>query len=78
MPTKGIIRQHRRPTRSFDPDEIKFDEKGKKGKEGEIEQAQLTDEQVTELWMRRIQTSPAQFLKLKFSYQSQMQSTLEN
>ena len=57
---------------SFDPDEIKFDEKGKKGKEGEIEQAQLTDEQVAELWMRRIQTSPAQFLKLKFSYQSQI------
>ncbi len=63
---------------SFDPDEIKFDEKGKKGKEGEIEQAQLTDEQVAELWMRRIQTSPAQFLKLKFSYQSQIQSTQKN
>jgi tetratricopeptide (TPR) repeat protein len=57
---------------TFDPDEIKFDEKGKKGKEGEIDQAQLTDEQVTELWMRRIQTSPAQFLRLKFSYQLQM------
>ena len=60
------------------PDEIKFDEKGKKGKKGEIEQAQLTDEQVAELWMRRIQTSPAQFLKLKFRYQTQMQSTVEN
>jgi Ca-activated chloride channel family protein len=57
---------------TFDPDEIKFDEKGKKGKEGEIDQAQLTDEQVTELWMRRIQTSPSQFLKLKFSYQLQI------
>ena len=63
---------------SFDPDEIKFDEKGKKGKEGEIEQAQLTDEQVTELWMRRIQTSPAQFLRLKFSYQLQIQSAVED
>ncbi|UCC96909.1 MAG: VWA domain-containing protein, partial [Phycisphaerales bacterium] len=63
---------------SFDPDEIKFDEKGKKGKEGEIEQAQLTDEQITELWMRRIQTSPAQFLRLKFSYQSQIESTEKN
>lgn len=63
---------------TFDPDEIKFDEKGKKGKKGEIEQTQLTDEQVAELWMRRIQTSPAQFLKLKFSYQIQMQNTVEN
>lgn len=63
---------------SFEPDEIKFDEKGKKGKEGEIEQAQLSDEQVAELWMRRIQTSPAQFLKLKFSYQLQIQSTEKN
>ncbi len=56
---------------SLDPDEIKFDEKGKQGKEGEIDQAQLTDEQIADLWMRRIQTSPAQFLKLKFSYQMQ-------
>lgn len=63
---------------TYDPDEIKFDEKGKKGKEGKVEQAQLTDEQVTELWMRRIQTSLAQFLKSKFNYQLQMQSTVEN
>lgn len=33
--------------------------------------ARTTDEQIADLWMRRIQTSPAQFLKLKFSYQMQ-------
>jgi Ca-activated chloride channel family protein len=31
----------------------------------------LTDEQIEEIWMRRVQTSPAEFLGLKFSYQLQ-------
>ena len=29
----------------------------------------LSDEQIEEIWMRRVQTSPAEFLGLKFSYQ---------
>ncbi len=54
----------------FKPDEIKFDEKGKKGKEGEIEQQILTDEQKAEMWLRRLQVTPADFLRRKFAAQA--------
>ena len=49
------------------PDEIKFDEKGKKGKQGEVEVAQQT----AEMWMRNIQTTPAQLLRRKFAIEAQ-------
>jgi Ca-activated chloride channel family protein len=55
---------------NLDPDEVKFDEQGKKGKEGEVEQSFLTEEQVAELWMRNIQTSPANYLRFKFQIQA--------
>ncbi len=55
----------------FNPDEIKVDEKGKKGKEGEVDQGPLSDEQIQELWMRRLQTTPSEFLRLKFASQAQ-------
>jgi len=53
----------------YTPDEIQFDEKGKQGKEGEVERAAFTEEQMAELWMRNIQTSPADFLRRKFALQ---------
>lgn len=31
----------------------------------------LTDDQIEEIWMRRVQTTPAEFLGLKFAYQLQ-------
>jgi Ca-activated chloride channel homolog len=49
------------------PDEIKFDEKGKKGKQGEVEAAQQT----AEMWMRNIQTTPAQLLRRKFAIEAE-------
>ena len=52
------------------PDEVKFDEKGKKGKEGKIEQEMLTDEQKAEMWLRRLQVTPADFLRRKFAAQA--------
>jgi Ca-activated chloride channel family protein len=52
------------------PDEVKFDEKGKKGKEGKIEQEMLTDEQKAEMWLRRLQVTPADFLCRKFAAQA--------
>jgi Ca-activated chloride channel family protein len=54
----------------YRPDEVKFDEKGKKGKEGEIEQEMLTDEQKAEMWLRRLQVTPADFLRRKFAAQA--------
>ena len=56
---------------TFDPDAIKVDEKGKKGKVGEVGQKSLSDEQIQELWMRRLQATPSDFLRLKFAIQAQ-------
>jgi Ca-activated chloride channel family protein len=63
---------------SFDPDEVKFDEKGKLGKEGQVEQAELSDEQMAEMLLRHASTSPAQFLRSKFSFQWQSQAETED
>jgi len=65
--------QGQQPT--FNSDEIKFDEKGKKGEKGEIDQAQLSAEQIQEVWMRRLQTTPSDFLRLKFAAQAEESST---
>jgi len=55
---------------SLEPDEIQFDEKGDKGQKGEIEMSQLSDEQLTEMWMRRLQTTPADFLRRRFAMEA--------
>jgi len=60
---------------TFNPDEIQFDEKGEKGKEGEIEESLFSEEQITEIWMRNIQTSPADYLRFKFRIQAQDKET---
>jgi Ca-activated chloride channel family protein len=52
------------------PDQIKFDDLGKKGKRGEV---QLNAAQTAEMWMRNIQTSPAQLLRRKFALEDQPQ-----
>lgn len=56
---------------TFDADEIRFDEKGKKGKEGEVQEELFSEEQLAEMWMRNIQTSPADFLRFKFYIQAE-------
>jgi Ca-activated chloride channel family protein len=60
---------------TFDPDQVKFDEKGKKGKKGRIDQVNLTTEQIQQLWMKRLQTTPADFLRMKFAAQMQDHET---
>jgi Ca-activated chloride channel family protein len=60
---------------TYNPDEIKFDEKGKKGKKGEVDQAELSAEQIQQLWMRRLQTTPSDFLRLKFAAQVEESKT---
>jgi len=50
------------------PDQIKFDDLGKKGKLGTTE---LNAAQTAEMWMRNIQTSPAQMLARKFALENQ-------
>jgi Ca-activated chloride channel homolog len=40
--------------------------------EVEIEEGGLSSDAINDLWMRRLQSSPADFLRLKFRYQSEM------
>ena len=60
----------------LEADRIVFDERGAKGK-GEMTQEEaraqgLTDSQLREMWMRRVQTTPGDFLRLKFAYQTEV------
>ena len=51
----------------YTPDEIKFDEKGKKGKKGKVQMESFSNEQLSEMWMRRLSTTPADFLRFRFA-----------
>lgn len=52
---------------TFAPDELQFDDQAPQGERGEVDMQQLTDEQIAEMWMRRLQTSPADFLRRRFA-----------
>jgi Ca-activated chloride channel family protein len=49
------------------PDQVQFDDKGKKGKEGELNIA----EQTSDMWMNNIQVSPADLMARKFAIEAQ-------
>jgi Ca-activated chloride channel family protein len=55
------------------PDEIVFDDRPKQsGDSKEVEVVtggQMSDEELQALWLRRVQTKPADFLRAKFAYQ---------
>ena len=55
---------------SFDPDEVQVDEQGEQGEQGEVEMSLLSDDQIAEMWMRRLQTSPAEFLRWRFAIEA--------
>jgi Ca-activated chloride channel family protein len=52
-------------------DKIVFDKNKKSGgEESKVEKSQpLTDSSMQAMWLRRVQTKPAEFLKAKFAYQ---------
>lgn len=53
-------------------DEIRFDKKNPGGQETTLEKEKATtDSNMQALWLRRVQTSPSDFLKTKFQYQLQ-------
>jgi Ca-activated chloride channel homolog len=52
------------------PDQIKFDEKGKKGKKTQIQHIKMDPAKMADIWMRNIQTTPADFLRLRFAIQA--------
>ena len=62
----------------FSADQIEFDNKADKGTEGEVELYMMSEEQIAEMWLRRLQTSPADFLRQKFIIQTIMQDEKAN
>ena len=52
---------------TFDADQLEFDEQGEQGEPGEVDESTMTDEQLQEMWMRRLQTTPADFLRTRFA-----------
>lgn len=57
------------------PDEIVFDKTKKGGEDTTVEgEKPMSDEQVRALWLKRVQTQPADFLRAKFAYQLQAQA----
>ncbi|KRE06702.1 hypothetical protein ASE63_23635 [Bosea sp. Root381] len=71
------IRAERRKTRGGEtdqmdskPDEIVYDKDKKGGEDTTVAQATpMSDEAVRALWLKRVQTQPADFLRAKFAYQ---------
>jgi Ca-activated chloride channel family protein len=55
------------PPPSFDPDDIQFEEEEIRGERGEVDGSLLDEDQLTEMWMRRLQTSPGEFLRRRFA-----------
>lgn len=71
------IRAERRKTKGGEtgdtdskPDEVVYDKDRKGGEDTTVEQATpMSDEAVRALWLKRVQTRPADFLRAKFAYQ---------
>ncbi len=49
------------------PDKVQFDEKGKQGTKAQMK---LDPQKMAEIWMRNIQTTPADFLRRRFQIQA--------
>lgn len=59
-------------TGAYTADKIVFDQKGddKKGQPEEMNGRKMSDEELRALWLRRVETSPGDFLRAKFAYQA--------
>jgi len=57
---------------AYKPDKIAFDQKGedKKTQPKEMNGQKLSDAELRALWLRRVQTTPGDFLRAKFAYQA--------
>ena len=58
----------------LEADDVVFDDRGKQGQDSqeEVEVGQgdaLTDAQLRDLWLKKVETKPADFLRAKFAYQ---------
>lgn len=59
-------------TGAYTADKIVFDQKGedKKGQPTEMNGQKMSDEELRAMWLRRVQTTPGDFLRAKFAYQA--------
>lgn len=57
---------------AYDPDDIKFDQKGddKKGQPVELSGGEVSDKELQASWLRRVKTTPGDFLRAKFAWQA--------
>ena len=55
----------------FNPNEVQSGEAGQMGEQAEATTELLTDEQIAEMWLRRLQASPADFLRRRFEAEYQ-------
>lgn len=63
-------------TEAYKPDKIVFDQKGgdkKPEKSQDLGSDKMSDEELRASWLRRVQTTPGDFLKAKFAYQVSQQ-----
>jgi Ca-activated chloride channel family protein len=51
------------------PDQVKFDKKGEQGKKTQV-RMKVDPKKMADTWMRNIQTTPADFLRLRFAMQA--------
>jgi Ca-activated chloride channel family protein len=61
-------------------DEIVFDDRAKNSSSAQIEVGAgepLSDEELRSLWLQRVETKPADFLRVKFAYQKAVRSVEE-
>ena len=55
---------------TFKADQIEFDLDDDQGESGEVEMQAFSDEQMADMWLRQLTTSPASFLRTKFAIQA--------
>lgn len=60
------------PPPTFDADDVRFDDDRSEGTRGEVDLPGLSDEQIGELWLKGLKSDPADFLRLKFAFQSEV------
>ena len=57
------------------PDKVQYDEKGKQGKRIKMPTEAIDPAKLAEIWMRNIQTTPADFLRRRFEMQAAQQES---
>jgi len=62
---------------SEEPDDMKVDDLGRRGKRGVVEIEKLGPDAIDKLWLRNVRTDPALFLRAKFAAETQTRANAE-